>query len=74
MSDQFYVEFYDGRGDQPCATEADAHRLLGMSRGAIWWTPDGLSGSRTCRRDTNDSQEERDRRDTAWRQAFLSRA
>jgi len=73
MSEAFFVQFYDGRVDQPCATESDAHRVLGASKGAIWWAPDGPSGSATCRRDTNDCQEERDRRDAAWRQAFLSR-
>ena len=77
MSDHFYVEFYDGRCDEHCATETDAHRILGASSGAIWWTPDGPSGSSTRRRDTNDSQEERDSRDAAWRQtyrSFLSRS
>ena len=73
MSEHFRVQFYDGRADQPCATETDAHRILGTSKGAIWWTPDSPVGSSTCRRDTNDSQEERDRRDAAWRQAFLLR-
>ena len=31
MSEHFYVQFYDGRADQPCATETDAHRILGSS-------------------------------------------
>ena len=72
MSDHFYVEFYDGRSDQHCATEAEAHRILGASKGAICWTPDGPSGSSTRRRDTNDSYEERDRRDAAWRLTYRS--
>jgi len=35
MSDHFYVEFYDARSDQHCATETDAHRILGTSKGDL---------------------------------------
>jgi hypothetical protein len=73
MNEHFRVQFYDGRPDQECDSEADAHRILGMSKGAIWWNPDPPVGVGTCRRDTNDTPEERDRRDAAWRQAFLQR-
>lgn len=74
MSEPFYVEFYDDRDDQPCTTESDAHQVLALSRGAIWWAPDGPAGSTTCRRDTNDTHEEREHRDAAWRLAYLARA
>jgi hypothetical protein len=73
MVEHFYVQFYDDQPDQPCETETDAHRVLGMSKGSIWWTPESPSGPATCRRDTNDSYDERNRRDAAWRQAFLQR-
>jgi hypothetical protein len=73
MTDKgFRVEFYDVRADEWCATETDAHRALGTSRGAIWWEPDSTTiGSRICRRDTNDTQDERDLRDAAWRLFYL---
>ena len=75
MSDEhFRIEFYDARPQTSCATEADAHRVLGMSKGAIWWRPDASRDFETCRRDTNDSQEERDHRDAAWRIAYLEHA
>jgi hypothetical protein len=75
MSDaHFQVQFYDSRPDEHCATEADAHRALGTSKGAIWWRPDASADFRTCRRDTNDSQEERDLRDAAWRISYLQYA
>jgi hypothetical protein len=72
MSDEpFRVEFYDTRPDALCATEADAHRMLGASNGAIWWTPATRPEFQTCRRNTDDSQEERDLRDAAWRIIYL---
>jgi hypothetical protein len=48
--------------------------MLGASKGAIWWTPATQTGFQTCRRDTNDSQEERDLRDAAWRIIYLEHA
>lgn len=68
---RFRVQFYDARPDEWCSTEADAHRVLGASRGAIWWESDATSVEHMCRRDTNDTQDERDLRDAAWRRFYL---
>lgn len=67
----FRVEFYDARAAETCMTESDAHCVIGASKGAIWWEPDSLTEMQICRRDTADSADERERRDSAWRVVYL---
>jgi hypothetical protein len=65
MTQLFHVEFYDkARTRQRCDDEADALRVLGSSKGAIWYSTLGSTGG-TCIRDTRDTAEERERRSEA---------